>query len=299
VSGKDDQVKVRGQRVELGEIEHALRSQEYVDEAVAILQGEFKENAQIASFVTIHDETVVQGEQLEAQEESEQQIKAWEVQFDDDMYSSMEKVQTQQVGRDFVGWSSMTDGEDFDHQDMNEWLDDILKSILNGCKSIDHVLEIGAGSGMILFNLAHKLQSYIGLEPSEKAVDFVAQSVARLPHLKDKVKIFKGTAADISRLTSSTPILPDTVVINSVLQYFSSQEYLVGVVRDIIKLGSAKTIFFGDVRSYALHKEFLAMRAIHAQRDISQHDLSRIILNMEKSEPELMVDPGFFTGLSD
>ncbi|EGU72901.1 hypothetical protein FOXB_16587 [Fusarium oxysporum f. sp. conglutinans Fo5176] len=299
VCRKDDQVKVRGQRVELGEIEHALRSQEYIDEAVAILQGESKENAQIASFVTIHDEVAAQEDQLEDHEESEQQIKSWEVQFDGDTYSSMEMIQTHEIGRDFVGWSSMIDGEEFDLQDMNEWLDDTLKCILNGRNSIGNVLEIGTGSGMILFNLAHALRSYIGLEPSEKAVDFLARSVARLPQLKDKVKIFKGTAADISRLASTTTILPDIVVINSVLQYFPSQEYLLDVIRDIIHLGSAKTIFFGDVRSHALHKEFLAMRAIHSQKDVSQQDLRRIILNMQKSEPELLVDPGFFTGLSD
>ncbi|KAF6521691.1 hypothetical protein HZS61_015949 [Fusarium oxysporum f. sp. conglutinans] len=112
VCRKDDQVKVRGQRVELGEIEHALRSQEYIDEAVAILQGESKENAQIASFVTIHDEVAAQEDQLEDHEESEQQIKSWEVQFDGDTYSSMEMIQTHEIGRDFVGWSSMIDGEE-------------------------------------------------------------------------------------------------------------------------------------------------------------------------------------------
>lgn len=35
---KDAQVKIQGQRVELGEIEHVLRSHESVDDAVAVLQ---------------------------------------------------------------------------------------------------------------------------------------------------------------------------------------------------------------------------------------------------------------------
>jgi hypothetical protein len=294
---KDDQVKVRGQRIELGEIEHALRSQDSVDEAIAVLQGNSKENAQISAFITIHDEVATRQDQLEDDQESEQQTKAWEVQFDGEVYSSMETVQLHEIGRDFVGWSSMIDGKEFDHQDMNEWLDDTLKCIINGRKSIGNVLEIGTGSGMILFNLAHVFQSYIGLEPSENAVGFVARSLARYPQLRDKVRMFKGTAADISRLALSIPILPDVVVINSVIQYFPSQEYLVDVIRDIINLGSTKTIFFGDVRSFALHKEFLVMRAIEGQRDLSQEDLRRILLNMQKSEPELLVDPGFFTSL--
>jgi hypothetical protein len=57
------------------------------------------------------------------------------------------------------------------------------------------------------------------------------------------------------------------------------------------------TIFFGDVQSFALHKEFLIMRAIEGQRYLSQEDLRHILLNMQKSEPELLVDPGFFTSL--
>ncbi|KAM0313929.1 hypothetical protein ACHAPQ_011934, partial [Fusarium lateritium] len=298
VCRKDDQVKVRGQRIELGEIEHALRNQNYVHEAVAVLQANSKKNAQIAAFVTINEEVVARDVQVE-DDQTQQQTKVWQVQFDGDVYSSLESISTHDVGRDFVGWSSMIDGKEFDHQDMNEWLDDTLKCILNGRTSIGNVLEIGTGSGMILFNLAHALQSYVGLEPSEKAVDFVTRSVAYHPLLKDKVSMFRGTAADISRLASRTQILPDIVIINSVLQYFPSQEYLLDVIRDIIHLGSAKTIFFGDVRSYALYKEFLAMRAIHRHGDLSEEGLGRILANMHKSEPELLVDPGFFTGLSE
>jgi hypothetical protein len=108
-----------------------------------------------------------------------------------------------------------------------------------------------------------------------------------------------NTAIDISPLASSTLILLDIMVINSVLQYFPSQEYLLAVIRDIIHLGSTKIIFFGDVRSFALHNEFLTMRAIQGQGYLSQVDLSRMLLNMQKSEPELLVDPGFFTGLSE
>ncbi|KAH6954160.1 hypothetical protein DER45DRAFT_488657, partial [Fusarium avenaceum] len=39
VGRKDDQVKVLGQHIELGEIEHALRSHDSVDVAVAVVQG--------------------------------------------------------------------------------------------------------------------------------------------------------------------------------------------------------------------------------------------------------------------
>jgi methylase of polypeptide subunit release factors len=60
----------------------------------------------------------------------------------------------------------MYDGKDIDKGEMNEWLNDNLEAILNGCPPED-VFEIGTGSGMILYNLSQGLRSYVGLEPSQ------------------------------------------------------------------------------------------------------------------------------------
>ncbi|KHN97569.1 Amino acid adenylation [Metarhizium album ARSEF 1941] len=49
------QVKIRGQRLELGEIEHTLRNHAMVDEAVAALQHEDGQESRIVSFVTVRD----------------------------------------------------------------------------------------------------------------------------------------------------------------------------------------------------------------------------------------------------
>ncbi|KJK79390.1 hypothetical protein H634G_04981 [Metarhizium anisopliae BRIP 53293] len=50
------QVKIRGQRLELGEIEHTLRNHARVDEAVAALQHEEGQESRIVSFVTVRDD---------------------------------------------------------------------------------------------------------------------------------------------------------------------------------------------------------------------------------------------------
>ena len=300
LSRKDAQVKIRGQRVELGEIEHVLRSQDYVDDAVAVIQGDNKQETWIAGFVTVHNvESTHEDQEDNHGDEAQQQIKSWEDQFDGDTYASIDTMQFTTVGKDFIGWTSMLDGRQFDNDDMNEWLNDTITTILNSCSSPFNVLEIGTGSGMILFNLANVLQSYIGLEPSGRAVDFTTQAAKSIPRLKDKVQIFKATAADIPRLVLDRPISPDLVIINSVVQYFPSQEYLFSVIKDVIQLGSVKTIFFGDIRSFALHREFLAIRALHIHENASQEELDRIVTNLKRSEPELLVDPGFFTSLPD
>ncbi|KAM0259095.1 hypothetical protein ACHAQJ_003466 [Trichoderma viride] len=115
-----------------------------------------------------------------------QHVKVWEKQFDDD-YMIMDKMQPEAIGRDFVGWTSIYDGSDMDKREMNEWLDDTIESILNGGESI-YVLDIGTGSGTDLFNLTLGLQSYIGVEPSARAVSSVAKIAESLPTLADRVK---------------------------------------------------------------------------------------------------------------
>lgn len=52
---KDSQVQVRGQRVEPGEVEHALLACDSVDDAVVVLQRDDKHHARMVAFVTIHD----------------------------------------------------------------------------------------------------------------------------------------------------------------------------------------------------------------------------------------------------
>ncbi|KAM3436784.1 hypothetical protein NHJ13734_004926 [Beauveria thailandica] len=55
IGRKDSQVKIRGQRIELGEVEHALRACHSVDEAVVIIQHNNNQSARMVAFVTMHD----------------------------------------------------------------------------------------------------------------------------------------------------------------------------------------------------------------------------------------------------
>lgn len=192
----------------------------------------------------------------------------------------------------------MYDGREIDNGEMKEWLDNTINTILNG-RSAGDVLEIGTGSGMILFNLVgHGLQCYFGVEQSSWAVDFVAKQTAEsLPSLlAGKVHVFKCTAEDVLRLDE--PIRPSLVIMNSVVQYFPSQDYLFKILQYLVSLGSVGALFLGDVRSYALRKEFLAARTLHMVKDDATiEEFGYILANLEKVEPEPLLDPAFFTSL--
>ncbi|KAK1914167.1 hypothetical protein P3342_007413 [Pyrenophora teres f. teres] len=136
----DGQVKIRGNRVELGEIEHTLRSDKVVREAVAVLQQHDGSEARLAGFVTVHEDAETADEHVDDSNES-QHVDVWEEKFDADIYSPIDSVQAENIGRDFVGWTSMYDGSDIDTAEMNEWLDDTIATMLNGQRP-GNVLEI-------------------------------------------------------------------------------------------------------------------------------------------------------------
>ncbi|KAI8229002.1 Nonribosomal peptide synthetase dtxS1 [Colletotrichum sp. SAR 10_96] len=257
----------------------------------------------LVGFVTLHDQALENqirtlgqsGDEFEAE-----QVQLWESVFDRRVYATIDdEARRETVGRDFTGWISAYDGSLLDKTDMNEWLDDtidmmVTHGIRDGPVSI---VELGTGSGMILFSLSRHIRSYHGIEPSRKAVDFVSATAQSIPELADKVHVYEGTATDFHLLGTPSP---DLVVINSVAQYFPSQAYLLEVVEGILKFGSVQTVVFGDIRSFALQKEFLVTKALHATGGkASKGVLREKISELEQAEIEFLVDPAFFTSLPD
>jgi SAM-dependent methyltransferase len=261
----DREGKTRSHRIEAPEIEDCLRLHRSVDNAAVItLEREGSEEAELLGFVSVN-ETETATKQAESDQQhsdaAAQVVDAWHDLFDEVAYRAIEDPDDTQVGRDFVGWTSMIDGRIIDKTEMNEWLDDTIATLLNG-GSARNVLEIGTGSGRVLFNLGAGLQSYTGLEPSQKAVAFATQAVKAIPSFQGKeVQVYRGTAADLKRLLPG-PVLPDLVVINSVVQYFPSQDYLFRTLVDITELGSVQSIFVGDIRSFPMDNQLRVRRAM-------------------------------------
>ncbi|KAF7555549.1 hypothetical protein G7Z17_g2068 [Cylindrodendrum hubeiense] len=293
----DGQIKIRGQRVELGEIEHVLQNHDAVDHAIIIVQHTDGQEDRLLGFVTILDST---SEQVGCNEDPDDgneadHLEMWEETFDTDTYTSFNNIQPNTIGRDFTGWTSMFDGRDIDKEEMNEWLDDTIETLLNGSQP-GNILEIGTGSGMILFSLK-ELATYVGLEPSGRAVAFVTKAVNSFPELADKVTLHKGTAANVNQL-DYTMNRPNLAVINSVAQYFPSQDYLFTIVKDLLQLKGMKQIFLGDIRSHALYREFQAAKCMRLMGDkVSKEEVRRKMKEIAQSELELLVDPAFFTSL--
>lgn len=88
----------------------------------------------------------------------------------------------------------MYDVKEINKVEMNEWLDDTIDTMRNVDRLLD-VLEFGMVSEMIPFNFHNCLRTYVGLEMSQTAVDFVSKAAKSIQGLQNPVGIFQGTAS--------------------------------------------------------------------------------------------------------
>ncbi|CCF35240.1 aureobasidin A1 biosynthesis complex [Colletotrichum higginsianum] len=296
----DQQVKIRGHRVEPAEVEQALLTHADVLDAAVVLRRQEGEETEMIGFVA------ARGDQSLETQEAGNQVEGWGNHFETSTYADIETIDQSVVGNDFMGWTSMYDGKDIDKGEMQEWLDDTMAALHDG-RPAGRVLEIGTGTGMILFNL-RGLEGYVGLDPSSSAAGFVNGKIRAMPSFAGKARVAVGTALDVgnggllldnnNNNNNNNMVDAGLVVTNSVAQYFPSGDYLFQVIEHLTRLRGVRRLFFGDMRTYATNRDFLAARALHdlgsgATRD----DVQRRIAELEEREEELLVDPAFFTGL--
>ena len=101
------------------------------------------------------------------------------------------------------------------------------------------------------------------------------------------------------RCRTSLPILSDTVILNSVVQYFPDIDYLLEVLRGAVALvRDGGRIFVGDVRHLGLLRTFHAsVEAARAAQTFGIAELKSLVAGAVRRETELAIDPRFFVAL--
>ncbi|KAF8583847.1 acetyl-CoA synthetase-like protein [Ramaria rubella] len=197
------------------------------------------------------------------------------------------------MGHDFACWNSMFTGRAILTDEMVNWLQDSLRSIAP--KTDDTVLEIGVGTRQIALNLIDHVKSYFRTDLSALALRYLGRQ-AKLRGLENKLKVAQAAAHEFGDV-------PDTrfslAIINSVVQYFPSANYLTRVIDEILQhMISGGCIFFGDIRSYALicyHDLEHALAT--ADKTMTPEDIQQSLKDYASSQAELLLSPRFFFGL--
>jgi SAM-dependent methyltransferase len=194
----------------------------------------------------------------------------------------------------FTGWTSNFTNKPIPETEMREWLDCTVKRITT--LAPPRILEVGCGVGLLTERLAPNCLAYCGTDLSPVAISRLrefAETRAELRH----VALLEREAIDFCGLTQHSV---DMVVLNSVVQYFPSIDYLQNVLQQAAEtVASGGHIFVGDVRDLGLLPIFHgAVELAKAPPEASGRWLKRKISLAIEQERELVIDPNFFRGLS-
>jgi len=280
----DHQVKIRGFRIELGEIEALLDQHPTVNRSIVMAQqeqgAESGTNKRLVAYVV--------PKQVDKEEQSEQ-VSQWQTIWN---HAYSQGISEPDPTFNISGWNDSYTGRPIPSEQMHEWVDHTVNRILS-CQP-KRLLEIGCGTGMLLFRLAPHCQVYCGTDIANEALRHIEQ---HLGTLNEKVTLRQNTADNFAGFSTAEF---DTVVINSVTQLFPSIDYLVEVLEKAVNVVQpGGTIFVGDVRSLPLIEAFHAAVHLHqAPASLPKAQLQQRIQRSISNDEELFIDPDFFLALA-
>jgi amino acid adenylation domain-containing protein len=291
----DYQVKLRGFRIELGEIESVLALHPAVRQAVAVVREDHPgdpltgagplagtDKRLVAYFVPNWERYLAKPDKKYDAE----QVSAWQSVWDE-AYAQPESIPDPTFN--IAGWNNSYTGRPIPASEMREWVNNTVDRICS--LHPRRVLEIGCGTGLLLFRVAPACEKYLGVDMSRQALQSL-QTVIDERGLS-QVTLSNRTADDF---TGIEPRSVDTVIINSVIQYFPSMDYLVQVLQSAVDaVSEGGSVYIGDVRSLPLLEAFhTSVQLAHLPPTASIAELRERVRVSLSQEKELVVAPDFF-----
>jgi amino acid adenylation domain-containing protein/thioester reductase-like protein len=288
VGRSDEQVKIRGHRIELGEIENAALDCPQVNGAKAVVHRSATGGAHLVAHLVAYVTLDHTAEDPNTEHDAET-LEQWQ-QVYDELYGDPDG--RPEFGMDFRGWNSSYTGEPIPIEEMTQWRRATVDRIM--ALRPRRVLEIGVGSGLLLAEVAPWCERYVATDVSPAAIANLAEA------LSDPLIPWRGRVELFNQPAHVTDGLPedyfDTIVINSVIQYFPTAGYLASVIDGAMRLlAPGGALFIGDVRNHTLQGAFHTSVTVAATTTADTAEIRRKVHRATVSESELLVAPEFFT----
>jgi SAM-dependent methyltransferase len=267
------------------EIERVLLAHPDVADVALVTEEDVNRNRFPVAYVVPHPERVQAAKARIYAVERDRRIVQWRKTFDRTYHGGAANHAPA-----FVGWTSNFTNKPIPEPDMVAWLDCTVKRIQAFRPA--RVLEVGCGVGLLAEKLAPACATYCGTDFSPVAVARLRAFTAARPELRH-VELLEREATDLSGFA---PASFDAVIINSVVQYFPSIDYLEDVLRQATRVvAPGGHIFVGDVRDLGLLNTFhAAVQLAKAPPQATAKWLKRRVALAIEQERELVIDPEFF-----
>ena len=279
----DQQVKLCGHRVELGEVEAALNTHPGVEQCAVVLHHDRLTEPRMVAYVVPERSY---GSKSSGGAGDDSGASEWQQVWDENYRKQNASAE---ASFNINGWNSSYTGLPIPEAEMREWVEGTVRRVQ--ASNAKRVLEVGCGSGLLTLRLAPEAERYVGTDFSPVALENLSQEVARrnLP----QVQLLRRMADDFTGFADGSF---DVVILNSIVQYFESIDYLLRVLQGALRvLRPDGAIFIGDVRSLPLLKAFHTSVQLHrAAKQDTLTTLRERVAKRVTHEYELVIDPEFF-----
>ncbi len=285
----DEQVKIRGFRIELGEIETVVTQHPAVQQTVAIASEDGQGDKRLVAYIALNPEYSIAREKNQIIQLQDEQVLQWQMLYNE---TYNQPAAESDPTFNIVGWNSSYTNQPIPAEQMRDWANNQATQIL--ALQPDRVLEIGCGTGLLLFQIAPRCTQYCGTDFSPISLNYIQQHLAN--QQLANVTLLQKMATDFAGVETAAF---DAVILNSVVQYFPNIDYLVQVLEGAVKATApGGFIFIGDVRSLPLLAAFHAsVQLYQAEPSLSGEQLQQRVQMQIFQETELVIEPDFFSAL--
>ncbi|WP_127573070.1 non-ribosomal peptide synthetase, partial [Paenibacillus xylaniclasticus] len=130
-----------------------------------------------------------------------------------------------------AGFYNSYDGQAFSPQEVAEYRDHVVGMVLPHAGKDKKMLEIGCGSGLIMFELVNHVGQYVGMDPSPLTIRRNEERIHK--EEIENLQVIQGFAHDIAGMPDASF---DIILLASTVQFFPGYRYLEEVLTQALRL---------------------------------------------------------------